>query len=40
MSFRVGVEVIGQPNVIAVLRRDAEAVAALPIAGSAPSVIG
>ena len=40
MSFGVGVEVAGQPDVVAVLWRDAEAVATLPVAGSAPSVIG
>ena len=40
MSFGVGADAAGQPGVVAVLRRDAEAVAALPVAGSAPSVIG
>ena len=40
MSSGVDIEVAGQPGVVAVLRRDAEAVAALPVAGSAPSVIG
>ena len=35
----VGVEVAGQPGVVVALRRDAEAVAALPVAGSAPSMI-
>ena len=40
MSSGVGVEVVGQPDVVAVLWRDAEAVAALPVAGSIPAVIG
>jgi len=40
VSSGVGVEVAGQSDIVAVLQHDAEAVTALPVAGSAPYMIG